>query len=337
MKTADRILVDGLQAPFSRGKHRSMAEDWVETAAQIKRELASCPVLVADNVAAYTRTREANYVLEEFPCLAPPWPVFFLEYPSMSGKQRRAVIVRDVTDQQAGATVDNAFEGSIKDARANGFEGEPKWVVEMAVMAEDAKHTVVGPVGWLVLALDERGMVVGNRWVLGTPRGPFVMQEFRLYNGDTFDDTWLIAALLPAFQAISFLHCKNMVVDQVDPPAKLSAKHRRNHGRPLLRYQQVRLEVPRAGTRPRGSGGGEMGPPSLHIVAGHMAHYGDCHAPRPGCPQKHGYDRCGGCGGHDPHGKLFGKHQGMYWVPQMSRGDPVRGEVRTDYELTVTE
>lgn len=336
MKTADRVLASGLNAPFTKGKHRSMSEEWKVSAAQIAADLKSCPVIVADNVAAYVRSHRSNYILEEFPCLAPPWPAFWLEYPSTSGKQRRAVMVRDVTND-INATKDDAFGGSIKDARANGFEGEPKWVIELAAMAEDEKHTVVGPVGWLVLALDDRGMVVGNRWVLGTPIGPRVYPEFRLYNGETFDDSWLLAALLPAFQSISFLHCKNMVVDRVEPPPKLSARHRREHGRPLLRYQQVRLEVPRAGTRQRGAGGGgTLGPPSLHIVAGHMAHYGNCHVPRPGCPQKHGYDRCEGCGGHDPHGKLFGRHEGMYWVPQMSRGNPTRGEVRTDYEL-VTE
>lgn len=335
MKTADRILADGLVPPFSLGKHRSLGEDWKVSAAQVKTDLASCPVIVADNVAAYTRASRTNYVLEEFPCLAPPWPVFWMEYPSVSGKQRRGVLVRDVTDT-INATKDDAFGGSIKDARANGFEGEPKWVIELCVVAEDERHNICGPVGWLVLALDDHGMVVGNRWVLGTPMGPKVRPEFQLYNGQTFDDTWLIAALLPAFQSISFLHCKNMVVDRIEPPAKLSAKHRRRHGRPLLRYQQVRLEVPRAPTRRRGEGSGsELGPPALHIVAGHMAHYGDCHVPRPGCPQEHGYDRCMGCGGHTPHGKLFGKHEGMYWVPQMSRGNPTRGEVKTDLELVV--
>lgn len=310
-----------------------MSEAWEESAARIKASLMSCPVIVADNVAAFTRASKTNYMLEEFPCLAPPWPVFWLEYPSVSGKQRRAVMVREVSEMAD--TTDNAFGGSIKDARENGFEGDPRWVIELAAMAEDEKRRVVGPVGWLVLALDERGMCVGNRWVLGTPYGPLVNPEFKLYNGATFDDSWLLAALLPALQSISFLHCKNMAVDRVEPPPKLSARHRRDHGRPLLRYQQVRLEVPRTGTHPRGAEGGTLGPPSLHIVAGHMAHYGDCHVPRPGCPQKHGYDRCSGCGGHDPHGKLFGKHEGMYWVPQMSRGNPTRGEVRTDYELVV--
>lgn len=335
MKTADRILASGLAPPFSLGRHRRLAGEWETSAEQIKTDLLSCPVIVADNIAAYTRAHKGNYLLEEFPCLAPPWPAFWLEYPSVSGKQRRGVLVRDVTATQN--TLDDACWGSIADARANGFEGDPKWIVEFSAVVQDERHNCVGPVAWFVLALDERGMVVGNRWVMGTPAGLDVNTEFALKNGATFGDTWLIAALLPAFQSIAFLHCKNMVIDRVEPPPKLSAKHRRQHGRPLLRYQQVRLVVPRAGTRQHGGSGGDLGPPSLHIVAGHMAHYGDCHVPRPGCPKVHGYDRCDGCGGHTPHGKLFGKHEGMYWVPQMSRGNPSRGEVRTDLELVVKE
>lgn len=334
MKTADRVLVEGMNPPFSRGKNRSLAADWLKTAEEIKTALGSCPIIVADNIAAYSRSRDTQHTLEDFACLAPPWPQFWIEYTSSSGKQRRAAFVRDITGDLS-ASRDNAFEGSIEDARRNGFEGEPKWVIELAVLAEDNEHQVTGPVGWMVLALDERGMVVGNRWVLGTPAGPLVVKEFFLRNGQALDDMWLLAALDPALWAISFLHCQNMVVDRVEPPPKLSAKHKRKWGRPLVRYQEVRLQVPRRSSDGRSSGTGGMGSPSLHIVAGHMAHYGDCHVPRPLCPQVHTSARCAGCGGHLPHGKLFGKHEGMYWVPQMSRGDPVRGEVKTDYELRV--
>lgn len=334
MKTADRALAEGMRAPFSLKSHPRAAREWEVSSCEIRGTLASCPVLVADNVAAYTRARDTEYLLEEFPCLAPPWPVFWIEYPSVSGKQRRVAYVRDATEDKR--SVEGSYQGAINDAHENGFEGEPRWVLDIAMLLEDEQHRVIGPVGWMVLVLDDRGMCVGNRWVLGTPQGPEVVDEFRLHNGNRFNEMWLLAAMLPTLQTLAFLHCRNMVTDRVDPPAKLSAKHKRLHGRPLLRYQQVRLEVPRRVQNGRGTGSGELGPPSLHIVAGHFSHYGDCHPPRPWCVlNEHTFAPCRTCGGHTPHGLLFGKHEGLYWLSQTSRGDPARGEVKTDFEVVV--
>jgi hypothetical protein len=334
VKTADYLLSDGMIAPFSKGDPQ-LSRDWMETATAIRKSVESCKVIVADNVATYTRARPAGYVLEEFPCLAPPWPEFWIEYPSVSGKQRRVGFVRDVTnDESAGR--DGAWIGSLDDARRNGFEGDPKWVIEITALIQDQEHRVIGPAGWLVLALDDRGMAVGNRWVMGTPMGPMVVKEVTTYNGSPFDDQWLISAMLPTLQTISFLHCRNVVVETVEPPAKLSARYKQRHGVPLLRHEQVRLEVPRRVTGHPGSGSGQMGPAGLHIVAGHMAHYGDCHPPRPLCPQVHTAARCNGCGGHTAHGLLFGRHEGMYWSAQTMRGDPQR-EIRTDLELVVKD
>lgn len=38
----------------------------------------------------------------------------------------------------------------------------------------------------------------------------------------------------------------------------------------------------------------------------------------------------------DRKGLLFGKHEGVYWVPQHLRGDPERGTVISDYEIGET-
>lgn len=332
MKTADRVLAEGLEPPFTLSRHRALASTWVTSAKNVREHLRTCPVIVADNVAAYSRAHGPS-TMEDYPCLAPPWPLFWIEYISASGRQRRAVMVYDVTDDP------RAHEGiggnAVNDAKQNGFEGEPRWVVGMAIMAEDERHVVTGPVGWFALALDDRGLVVGNRWMLGRPDGPESADEFKLYNGSRFNADWLMAAIQPALQTIAFLHCRNVARDTVTPPEKLSAKHRRKYGEPLIRYQQVRLELPRASSAHRGGKGGNMGPPSLHIVAGHFAHYGDCHPPRPDCTTEHGYVPCRSCGGHDPHGLLFGRHEGVYWLSQTSRGNPQRGQVKTDFEVTV--
>ena len=135
---------------------------------------------------------------------------------------------------------------------------------------------------------------------------------------DTDDEQhiWLWRALAPAMQAVAFLHCKNVVLDEIVPPSKVQHK-RRSRGKPqLVRYHTLRLDVPRR--QSESAGGRGFGASALHIVAGHFSHYGDC------CP-----------GQHEPHGMLFGRLSGVYWMPSHIRGDRSRGEVRTDFDLQV--
>lgn len=331
MRTADRILADGLRPPPALQALASSAPArrlWDEQQQGTLDAIDRGPSILADNIAGFVHDQE--WVLEEMPCLAPPWPSFWIEYPSYSGRQRRGVLVTDVSspvtelaqhyDNPALEELlgeDGAFRGAIKDARANGYDGEVKWVVDCAVFIEDERHNVAGPMGWLVLALDLGGRCVGNRWVINSQAGPQVVDRFEAGGHKlTVNDTWLLSAAGPALQAISFLHCRNVVVDPVLIPDKVAAKHTKRHGRPPLRFQTVRLEVPRRSGSGGSTGTGES--PSLHIVAGNFAHYGDC---------------CPGPGGHAPKGLLFGHLEGIYWKPQHLRGDPKRGAVVTDFDL----
>jgi hypothetical protein len=143
-------------------------------------------------------------------------------------------------------------------------------------------------------------------------------------------------AMVTAYQTLAFLHCRNVKVDQVEARPKLDQLHRRKHGRPLLRFQTVRLEVPRRATdRKPGSSPGT--PPALHIVPGNFHHYGDCCPTSPACGLSHDSQRCQACGGHNPHGLLFGRLTGVYWTPQHVRGNPERGSIRSDFDLQVKD
>lgn len=396
MKTADRLLVDPLVPPFAPRSHPDAAAKWEAQRDALVMAVTSCPRLLADNVARYTQAK-TGYVLEEFPSLAPPWPTFWIEYVSATGRQRRGVLVRDL-DGDPG--VEGAASAAEADARSNGYAGDIRWMVELSLMVEDERHRLIGPMGWTVLALDPGGRCVGNRWVMGLPKGKgelpkeaeafgsagwndtekaiaaqiatimaptaeeHVAETMKLVAGlapdrklvvlqsalasmevhrarsaaevarlnqligtvsdfdadqkVSYSDGRMIAGLLPALQSIAFLHCKNAVVDEVEPRPKLSARHRREHGRPLLRFQTVRLEVPRSRHASSDTRYGNGDSHALHIVPGHFSHYGDC------CP-----------GAHEPHGLLFGRLSGVYWMPQHMRGNPARGVVQTDYDLVV--
>lgn len=364
MKTADRFLVGEVQPPFSRRRHPTIYAAWQENLEATRRLLAAGPRIFADNVANLVHGgAQREYRVEDFPSLAPPWPHFWIEYRSRSGRQRRGVFVRDITSRLS-ASPDDIGPAAIDDARGNGYDGPIGWVVEFSLYAEDDRGRICGPMGWTTLALDDRGRVVGNRWALGIPdiKEERVRLEDILDSGgrlhpeesrdirrmlDAIDsvkddpqvamtDERLLAGLLPAWQTVAFLHCRNVATEPVDVPEKLDKRHRKEHGRPLLRFQTVRLEVPRRSVASRDSRPGSgNGPPALHIVPGNFHHYGDCCPVSPSCILDHLSTPCGACGGHLPHGQLFGKLTGVYWVPSHARGNPTRGEVRSDFDLQV--
>lgn len=239
MKTADRFLAGPIGPPFSLRKYPAQAREWRDATASTTKLLPTVPHLLADNVARYVFESPKGYVLEEFPCLAPPWPVFWIEYRSRSGRQRRGVLVRDISRDLSSLEAfinldhgENAANGAEKDARENGYDGEIRWLVEFTLYVENQRHQVIGPMGWVVLALDPRGRCVGNRWVIGIPRDMEkpsadryrydeverrqIGQTIQALTDTTSDeaaaesvisDEQLTAGLLSAYQTLAFLHC----------------------------------------------------------------------------------------------------------------------------------
>ena len=341
MRTADRLIA---------GRHTTGARR-DPMVPLVQALLPRIPVIVADNVAAYVHGRSEEWKLEELPCMAPPWNSFWIEYPN-EGTERRGVLCFDVTaaadwhsrgqslplvddfliaESDTHPTVRDSIvtlsKKAVDNAHAYGDMDSEGFLIAM-VLFIDNQREVSQPVGWYSFSLDRLGHVEGNRWQLDPDASKLHEQG----------EIWLLHALRPAFQAIAFLHCRNVKVDTVHPPVKLAKKRERKSGVRLVSYKTIRLEVPRrASGTSEGSGSG--GPPSLHIVSGNYHHYGDCCPIADGCPGPHGdvaQPGCANCGGHLPHGKLFGRLEGVYWVPGHARGDAQRGVVKTDFELNVS-
>lgn len=303
-----RRMIDLLRA----GK--GLTPDGKPEAANAPWETGIARVIIADNVADYTRDR--NLIVEDLPCLRPPWNSFWIEYPSTSGGERRGVLCYDAYDlatQEAeepdsNNMIDGLIEAAIKDAEKNGHHRlEVKACLGLAVHIGERDRTI-GPVALMTYALNHSGRAIGNRWVLHP--------KLRDGLGKMKDPgMWALAAAAPALQTIAFLHCKNAVMETSRPEVAVSRKWQKRTGNPLTTYQTVRLDLPRKSSRSTGRKGTgiEQG---LHIVAGHFAHYGDC------CPEE-----------HEVKGKLFGKHEGIYWIPGHARGSTERGPVLHDFEV----
>jgi hypothetical protein len=119
--------------------------------------------------------------------------------------------------------------------------------------------------------------------------------------------------LYPALLTHSLLNCRNVETETKAPPAKLSKRHQRKRGRPMVTFKT--LKVNPMGRRSSGGGGGGGvdlggGQTALHIVRGHFKTYT---ADRP----------------------LLGKHVGTYWWSANVRGSIDNGVVVKDYEVEV--
>lgn len=323
MRTIDRLMTDTV-FDGADGKPSEKTTDWLRNLARLST------VIVADNVATYVHSRNEPTTLEDLPELVLPWPALWIEYRS-EGLERRGVIAIDVTDMEA-----TQFSELKQQAIDDAGKEDVRWTICFILNVESKSHNLIGLAGFMMLALGPHGRVVGNRWA----HSPLI--DPRSQGLDMEPQEWVWAAVLPALQTVGFLHCKNMKLDPVAPPPKLSKKHQKRTGRPLMRYHTLRLELPRRAQQPGARGTGLLGSPGQHIAAGHFAHYGDCH-PNPAggdrcsCNNKLTYARCNRCGMHEPHGKLFGRQEGIYWVPMHVRGNRSEGVVQTDFEVVVPD
>lgn len=114
-----------------------------------------------------------------------------------------------------------------------------------------------------------------------------------------------------AFFAVTMMHAKNHVITQEKPPAALSKKHKKKHGRDLLSFYTLDVE-PAIQTLKRDAdvqdSEGRSGiKRAMHQCRGHFADYRK--------------------------GKgLFGRLKGLYWISEHTKGSVEQGTIVKDYQ-----
>lgn len=214
--------------------------------------------------------------------------------------------------------------------------GNIGWITQMWTFAEPTRKKPVGPLFNTVFALDRYGNTLPT-WEEGddseyTPTTKLKSEEEikRMAQDQKKEYAQLlkkhkrkleeinyakelgmisIGALLSLLTAISFMHCKNVVMSPVDPPAKLSLKHQRKHNRPLSRYHVLQIEPMKTILSAEGNIEAVGIKKALHICRGHFATY-------------------------SPEKPLFGKYSGTFWKPYHVRGSKKEGQVLKDYKVT---
>lgn len=272
--------------------------------AAIAAKLRLAMVVKADNVADHCAASGAinRPFAECCPNIAPPASPIWVEYSPHPDQH-------DLLPDRAGWLLDYTDDPRNKTALGPAFMK----LFQSAGLNEEA-------IGWLVAAAPvwlEGGVISspGTMWVLttthsGAPEGKV------LTCADFFPDTVRQTAhlcygysLKIALAAISFMHCKNVIlVDNPPHPEKLQRARQKRGLLPLVTYRTLKIAgLTTKHLRPP-TGGAEARRRALHIARGHFADYRD----GPG---------------------LFGKYHGLVWVPDHVRGGDPDRVIEKRYEV----
>ena len=251
------------------------------------------PVVLNDNVNRYYSESDQEYydAKDDFPNLAPPWPAAWFEHKLSHHLYSKEKGHTDIGALGLGkdACMGVLMHGLTREQFSAGSEGLPdnvKWVLwfELYIDYGIRGHYPTGPNGSIFLAIDEHGALVDRPW----------MQGFA-----SIENTELMKSLMvwlnPTLLTISFLHCKNVRVDDNRMPEPLAKKHRARYGVSPAAYKTLVIEPLRQILRTEGRSG-ELGlAKAMHICRGHFRDYRE------------------GRG-------LFGKYHGQFWIPSIVRG-----------------
>jgi hypothetical protein len=145
---------------------------------------------------------------------------------------------------------------------------------------------------------------IGNLKVFSDYNGQVIHYE----KDEDFSDRLLDCAS-SALAAISFMHCKNVVVQSTEQPIKLQKSRERRGKLPLFTFNTLEIRPITKILKEEGESETKGLKYALHICRGHFKDFST--------------------------GKgLFGKHKGLYWWDSQVRGNIEIGAVIKDYNIS---
>lgn len=259
-------------------------------------ELEGIPVFAADEVGAYCAALPAGTkVPDVVTTVAPPFEHFFVEFQGVDNR---------LGFNAWGVMVDQI---SYKPAPA----GQASWQVFFRLIIERDKNAPIGPVINLIFALDHEGRLLiqedEDELVSGVWLPPMKPEDPpKELVKETADG--LMEYLLPAYMAMSFMHCKNVDVLEVEPHEGQSKRWAKKRGHPLATYHVLEIGPMRRALEGAGESGEKGLKHALHVCRGHFKTF-------------------------DEDAPLFGRATGTFWWADQVRGSSEHGEVVKDYEV----
>jgi hypothetical protein len=264
-------------------------------------ELENIPVIAADEVALYVSALGIGTDMSDVVAsMAPPFDEFFIEFqrvPNELGLHAWGAHFTAVSDLETIAKMHSSD---------NGY---PRWVLEIETYLEKRKGKPFGPVAHHLCGLADDGTWFRHSdgqmyWGGGLVRMSAEPPED--VNQDWGDN--IAQLLFPALMAISFMHCKNVSLDAIAPPEKLSRRHLKRYGRPLVSYRELNIGPIRRVLEQQRKGVGGSLRKALHLCRGHFKTF-DADAP------------------------LMGHATGTYWWGSHVRGAEGVGVALKDYRV----
>jgi hypothetical protein len=263
-------------------------------------QLVTVPVIVGDDVAAYAASLpKGTHMDDVVSTMAPPFGKFFVEFQKVR---------TDYICHAWGALV-SATDDQNQIQQFEGDSGKPRWLLKLESFLEEEKGRPFGPVATHYVGLAEDGTwfrhAHGAVWWCG---GPVTMSEQPPPEVVQNWGDFVAQLMFPVLLSISLMHCKNVQLRAVDPPEKLSRRHRREHGRELVRYHVLEVDSIRRILDKYRKGDREDLRRALHICRGHFKTF-------------------------TPDAPLLGRHIGQYWWEPHVRGSKESGVVLKDYRV----
>ena len=262
--------------------------------------LEKSAVILADNVAEYyySGTDQDYWSLEDdFPNLAPPFELFFVEWKDPPSLLTRASGRRDFPMRKRTGALFTCVEASAIGNQDPG--SDCRWVETIWVWTEFGNR--IDCVGNLTIKVGHDGRTVRfseKGYCVATANPALKLQPTA---------EGMLSSVQPALLTVCFLHCKNVNTQTHVPPPALAKKVRLRYGRPPISYKTLVIDPLKQVLRTEGNGDVVGLRRALHICRGHFKDY-----------RQRG---------------LFGKLRGVYWWSDHVAGTLESGLVKKDYSV----
>jgi len=226
------------------------------------------PVICVDNVSQwyYEGTGQENWDLtKDFPNLAPPYPLFWLEYKL---PKRIHSDTKGDTDTSAlglgNGHVGWLFIGSEReDVTGEGIPENCRWIYSAELFIDyGLGREIQGPHGTWHAAIDAEGRLIDRPWMQSW--APAHLEHLVVS---------LNAWTHPALLAVSFMHCKNVMLEEHACPPKLAKRTHEKYGYAPVTYSTLVIEPLKQILRHEGRSDAHGLQRALHICRGHFKDY----------------------------------------------------------------
>lgn len=247
------------------------AEAWASHASRLFNTFlkhGELPVIVGDNVAHwyYEGTGQEHWDLtQHFPNLAPPFPLFWIEY--RLPKRIHSDTEGDLDTSSLG--IGNGRVGWLmfgtdrEDVTGTGIPENVRWVYSGELYIDyGLGREIQGPHGTWHCAVDAEGRIVDRPWIQSWA-ATGMEEVVRMLNSWTH----------PALLTVCFMHCRNVKLEENVCPPKLAKRTREKHGYTPVTYHTLVIEPLRQILRHEGKSDAHGLAKAMHICRGHFKDY----------------------------------------------------------------